>query len=171
MCSPVLAVTAIGTAMSMAGQYMQYQQESSAAQASADYNASVAANQAEVNQQLANNALAKGEADRERLLRSGVRHQGEMLSQLGASGFAADSGSALSLLGDSAQEIQYDANIVSHNAGMEAWQHQANANQNLNDQSWFNYQKKTAKGSSTAQWLGMGGSLLGGVASGMGRMK
>ena len=171
MCAPALAVTIISTVASMASQFIQYRQEKKAAQASADYNASIAADQARTSQALAQNEIAKGEADRERLIRGAARDQGEMRSMLGASGFEMDSGSGLSLLAESAQEHQYDANIVSHNAAMAAWQHQANANSALNNQSWYKYQKQQSKGSALAQGLAMGGSLLGGIGNAMGRSK
>lgn len=169
MCS-VLAVTAFSTIASAAGKFIEYRQETKAAQASADYNAAIAADQARTSRALAQNEIAKGEADRTRLLRSAAREQGEMRSQLGASGFEMDSGSGLSLLAESAQEHQYDANIVSQNAAMSAWQHEADANKALNNQNWFKYQRQQSKGSPLAQALGIGGSILGGIGSAMERL-
>lgn len=167
MCDVGIVITALSTIVGMAGQYAQYQQQSAAAQAQADYNAQIAAQEAATQQQLAQNEIAKGSAERNRLIRSGARHMGEMRSQLAASGFELDSGSALSLLGENAEEIQYDANIVSQNAAMSAWEHQVGATRAVNDQNWANYQKQQAQGSRTAQWLGMGGSLLGGIGTGL----
>ena len=167
MCSAAIILTAASTAVGMASQYYQYKQETNAAQAAAEYNSQIAADQARTSNALAQNELAKGDADRERLLRQGAQHQGEMKSQLAASGFEMDSGSGLSLLADSAQNIQYDAQITSHNAAMNAWQHQAGANKALNEQNWQNFQYKQSKGSRAAQLFGMGGSLLGGIATGM----
>lgn len=167
MCSIGIAVTALSTVAGMAGQYMQYQQQSAAQSAQAEYNAQIAAQEAATQQQLAQNEIAKGSAERNRLIRSGARHMGEMRSQLASNNIEMDSGSALSLLGESAEEIQYDANIVSQNAAMSAWEHQVGATRAVNDQNWANYQKQQAKGSRTAQWLGMGGTLLGGLGAGL----
>ena len=167
MCSIAIALTAASTVAGMASSYYQYQQQTSAAQAAAEYNSQIAADQARTSQALAQNEYAKGEAERERLLRQGAQHQGEMKSQLAASGFEMDSGSGLSLLADSAQNIQYDAQIVSQNAAMNAWQHQADANKALNEQNWQNFQYRNSKGSRADQLFGMGGSLLGGIATGM----
>ena len=166
MCNPMIFAVA-STVFSMASQYVSYRQESKAQQAAANYNAQIAANEKEVQQKLAQNELARGAAERERVIRAGARHQGEMRSMLGASGFEMDSGSGLSLLGESAEEIQYDANIVSQNAAMAAWQHEAGAVKAGNEQNWQLYQGQQSKGSRTAQWLGMGGSLLGGIGKGI----
>ena len=168
MCS-VIAVTALSAAASMASQYINYRQETKSAAASAQYNADVAADQARVSQALASQEMQKGENDRTRHLRNAARQMGDMRSQLGAGGFEMDSGSGLSMLAESAVEQQHDANIIGQNAAMNAWQHQADTNKALNQRNWYDYQRKNSKGSSTAQWLGMGGSLLGGIASGMGR--
>lgn len=167
MCSVAIAVTALSTVVSMVGQYTQTRQQTAAQEAQAKYNAQIAAQEAATQQQLAQNEIAKGSAERNRLIRSGVRKMGETRSQLGASGFEMDSGSPLSLLAESAEEIQYDANIVSQNAAMSAWEHQVGATRAVNDQNWANYQKSQAGGSRTAQWLGLGGSLLGGIGSGL----
>lgn len=167
MCDPTLAITAVSTLVGAAGQYAQYKSESAAQQSAAEYNAAIAAQEAATQQQLAQNELAKGEAERTRLLRSGARHQGELRSLMGASGFEMDSGSALSLLGESAEEIQYDANIVGQNAAMAAWSHQVGATRAINDRNWANYQKQQAKSGKGAMWVGIGGTLLGGLGKGL----
>ncbi len=92
---------------------------------------------------------------------------GELRSQLGASGFEMDSGSSLSLLGESAEEIQYDANIVSQNAAMAAWGHQVGATRAANDVSWQNFQKKQAGSGKGALFTSIGGSLLGSLGDGI----
>lgn len=159
-----MALSAISTGVGMYAQHQQAKAQTSAAQASAQYNAQIAANEAEGQRQLAQNEIAKGAADRERLLRAGARKQGELRSQLGASGFEMDSGSALSLLGESAEEIQYDAEITSRNAAMNAWQHQAGIVKAQNAGTYASWEGEQAgKGSN----LGMFGTLLGGLGSGL----
>lgn len=167
MCGFGIAVTALSTVVGLVGQYVQYQQQAAAQSAQAEYNAQIAAREAAAHQQLAQNEIAKGAAERSRLIRSGARHLGEMRSQMAASGFELDSGSPLSLLGESAEDIQYDANVVSRNAAMAAWEHQVGATRAVNDQNWANYQKRQATGGRTAQWLGLGGTLLGGIGTGL----
>lgn len=162
-----LAVTALSTAMSMYAQSEQQRAAQNAANSQAEYNSQVAARQQATQEQLAQNEVAKGISERDRFLRNASRQQGEMAGMLGASGFAMDSGSSLSLLGESAEEAQYDADIISQNANMAAWQHQVGATSAINDQSMFAYQKANAGSGKTASMLGMGGTLLGGIASGM----
>ncbi|MDR2946431.1 MAG: hypothetical protein LBV79_06775 [Candidatus Adiutrix sp.] len=166
MCHPVAFAVASAVA-SAASKFVEYRQQTKAAKASADYNAAIAADQAEVSKALARNEIAKGDADRERAMRASARQMGEMRSQLGASGFEMDSGSGLSLLAESAQEQQYDANIITNNAATAAWQHEANANSALNNQSWYKYQRQQSKGSALAVGLGVGGSILGGIGGAM----
>lgn len=158
MCNPAIAVTAISTAVQMVGQYAQARGQRQAN----EYNAKVAANEAATQRQLADNEMAKGAAERNRLLRAGAQHMGEMRSQLGASGFTMDSGSTLSLLEQSAAEIQYDANITSQNAAMNAWQNEYGAVRSTNDSIWARHQSKDK-----SYLFSMGGSLLSGIAGGM----
>lgn len=164
-----LIITAISTAVSMYAQHQQTKAQESSAKAAAQYNADAAAQEAETQRQLAQNEIAKGAAERNRVIRSGLRHMGEMRSGLAASGFEMDSGSALSVLGESAEEIQYDADITTQNAHMAAWQHQVGIAGAENAGAWANYQKDQAKNSGAASALAMGGTLLGGIAQGMGQ--
>lgn len=168
MCSFAIAgmaITALSTVAQMAGQAQQQQQQQKAAEASAAYNAQIAANEAAVQQQLAQNEISKGIADRERQQRDAARKMGEMRANMGASGFEMDSGSNLSLLEESAAEHQYDSNVIMSNARQAAWQHQVGATQAQNQQSYSNWQKANAKQDNT---LGMVGTLLGGIGTGIG---
>ena len=160
-----VALAVAGTAMSMYSQYEQGKQQAKAATAQAEYNAQVAENEKAQQQQLAQNEIAKGIAERDRHMRNVSRQQGEMASMLAASGFEIDSGSNLSMLGESAEEAQYDANIITQNSHQAAWQHQVGVNAADNQLSLLSAQKSNAK--TGTDWLGMGGTLLGGIASGM----
>ncbi|UQZ90836.1 hypothetical protein C4J81_17125 [Deltaproteobacteria bacterium Smac51] len=153
----------------MYGQYQQQKVSEAAAKQSAEYNAQVAAADQASQTQLAQNEIAKGAAERNRHMRGGARQMGEMRSQLAASGFEMDSGSGLSLLGESAEEIQYDANIIDQNTNMSAWQYQVGAANAANNQSWANYQKSQAGSGRTSTLIGMGGTLLGGLGQGLGQ--
>lgn len=159
-----LAVTAIATAASM---YAQYQGQKSA-KAAAEYNAQVAENEAAAQEQLARNEMSKGIADRERQQRAAARQMGEMRANMGASGFEMDTGSMSSLLAESAEEHQYDSNVIMQNAAQAAWQHQVARTGALNNQSFANWQGANADSGRTGTYLGMGGTLLSGIASGIG---
>lgn len=162
-----LAMSALSTGVGMYAQSEQQRAAQKAANDQAEYNSQVAAQQQATQEQLAQNEVAKGISERDRFLRNASRQQGDAASMLAAGGFAMDSGSALSLLGESAEEAQYDADIISQNANMAAWQHQMGATSAANDRSMFAYQKANAGSGKTASMLGMGGTLLGGIASGM----
>lgn len=69
-------------------------------------------------------ALAQGEADADKQRREAARKQGEKASMLAASGFAMDSGSAESLLAESAEEAAHENARIRHNAALEAWKQQ-----------------------------------------------
>ena len=162
-----LVMSALSTGVGMYAQSEQQRAAQKAANDQAEYNSAVAAEQQATQEQLAQNEVAKGISDRDRFLRNASRQQGETASMMGASGFAMDSGSALSLLGESAEEAQYDADIISQNANMAAWGHQVGATSAINDQSMFAYQKANSGSGKTASMIGMGSTLLGGIANGM----
>lgn len=163
-----LATTALSTGVGMYGQAMQQQQAAQAAEASAAYNAQVAENQAATQRELAQNEIAKGISERERQQRSAARAMGEMRAQMGASGFTLDSGSNLSLLAESAQEHQYDSNLIMSNANQAAWQHLVGASQAENQKSYSQWQGDNAHAGDGLAALGMAGTLLGGIGSGLG---
>lgn len=163
------AVAVISTAVSMYSQHEQQKSQEKAAKASAEYNAEVAAQEAATQRQLAQNELGKGIAERNRHARAAAQRQGELASMFGASGFAMDSGSTVGMLGDSMEEEQYDANIITQNANMAAWQHEAAATTADNQKSMFDYQYANAGSGRGASMLGMIGTGLGGIAQGMGQ--
>ena len=163
-----LAVTAIATAASMYAQYQGQKTQEKNAKAAAAYNAQVAENEAATQQQLAQNEISKGIADKERQQRAAARAMGEMRANMGASGFEMGSGSNVSLLAESAEEHQYDSNVITQNAAQAAWQHQVARTGALNNQGFANWQGENAGSGRTGTYLGMGGTLLSGIASGIG---
>ena len=162
-----LAVTAIATAASMYAQYQGQKTQEKSAKSAAEYNAQVAENEAATQQQLAQNEIQKGIADRERQQRAAARSMGEMRAGMGASGFEMDTGSMVSLLDESAVEHQYDSNIIRQNSEQAAWQHMVGVTAANNNQAFAQYQGDNAGSGRTGTYLGMGGTLLGGVASGL----
>ena len=164
-----MALSAVTTGISMVAQNQQAQQQANAQKAAAEYNAQVAANEAATQQELARNEIAKGIDDRERQQRQAARAMGEMRANMGASGFEMDSGSNASLLAESAQEHQYDSQIIMSNASQAAWQHLVAAGSADNQQSWANWQGSTADSGRSANGLAMAGTLLGGIGTGIGQ--
>lgn len=171
MCEPVtiatLAVTAVSTAVGMYAQNQQQKAQSKAANQAATAQMQAAENDRAAQMQLAQNENAKTAAELDRHRRMAVREMGSMRSALGASGIEIDSGTNLSMLGENAQELQYDANIIAQNGAMNAHQYLVGATAAENDYAFAKYQKSQAGSDSNASLLGMGGTLLGGIASGL----
>lgn len=176
MCEPATIMTGVGiglsaisTGIGMVAQNQQAQQQASAQKAAAEYNAQVAANEAATQQELARNEIAKGIDDRERQQRQAARAMGEMRANMGASGFEMDSGSSASLLAESAQEHQYDSQVIMSNANQAAWQHLVSAGSAQNQQNWANWEGSNANSGRGAANLAMAGTLLGGIGTGIGQ--
>ena len=164
-----LAIMSAATAVYTTNEQGKAQAEAATAQA--QYGADVAAQEAATQDQLAKNEISKGIADRERHLRDAGRKQGEAASMLAANGFALDSGSAASMLAESAEESAYDANIISHNAANAAWSHSVGATNAQNQQSAYIAQGQNAKYDSKTGMLAGGASLLGSLGSNMSMFK
>jgi hypothetical protein len=73
------------------------------------------------------------------------------------------------LLGESAAEHQYDSAKIMSNAEQSAWQHQVAAMNATNQGNLYDWQAANAKSGRTASLLAMGGTLLGGIGSGIGK--
>lgn len=170
MCTmtAMVVTTLATTALSMAGQYQQQRTQEKTAKASAAYNMQVAENEAAMQQQLARNEISRGVADSERQQRQAARAMGEMRAGMGASGFEMDTGAMVSLLGESATEHQYDANITRQNSEQAAWQHMVGVTAANNNAALANYQRRNATSGRAGAYLGMGGTLLGGIGSAIG---
>ena len=162
-----IAVTVVATAVSMYAQHEQQKAQEKSAKSAAEYNAQVAENEAATQQQLAQNEIQKGIADRERQQRAAARSMGEMRAGMGASGFEMDTGSMVSLLDESATEHQYDSNIIRQNSEQAAWQHMVGVTAANNNGAFARYQGDNASSGRLGSYLGMGGTLLGGIGSGI----
>jgi hypothetical protein len=162
-------LTVLATAVSMYAQQQQQKTAQRSAEAAAEYNAQVAENEAAAQQQLAQNEISKGIADRERQHRAAARAMGEMRANMGAGGFEMDSGSNLSLLAESAAEHQYDIGITTRNADMAAWQYQRGQASALNNKAFADYQYANAGSGQGATNLAMAGTLLGSIGKSIGQ--
>ena len=160
-----LALTVASTAMAMYAQHEQGRQQQAAMNAQAEAEAQALETEKALKHELAQGELAKGEAERTRQQRAAMRLHGEAVAGMGASGLTLDSGSNLSLLGESMEEAQYDSNIITENANRAAWQHQVGITNLENQQSMLSARAKNAN--TGTDWLGMGGTLLGGIGAGM----
>jgi hypothetical protein len=157
------------TGLGIIGGLQQQRAQEKAAKDAAEYNAQVAANEIQTRRQLAQAEIAKGAAERDRAARSGLRTMGQMRSTMAASGFEIDTGSNLSLLGESAQELQYDANVIDQNTAMSVWQQQAGMTSAQNQADFSRYQASQASAGKTGSILSAAGTLLGGIGYGLGK--
>jgi len=153
----------------MYAQNQAQKSQAASAKAAASANAQMAENQAATHREQARNEIAKGIADRERQQRHAARAMGEQRANMGASGFEMDSGSNLSLLAESAGEHQYDSAVITSNAEQAAWQHEVAAMNAVNQGSMFNWQAANANSGRGAANMGMFGTLLGGIGTGIGQ--
>ena len=163
-----IGLMAVSTALTVAGQMQAQKTQEKSAKAAAKYNAQVAENEAATQRQLAMNEIAKGAAERSQQQRKAARAMGEMRAGMGASGFEMDTGSMVSLLEESAAEHQYDSSVISSNAQQAAWQHMVGVTAADNNKSFANWQESNADSGRTGSYLGMGGTILGGISSGIG---
>ena len=160
-----LAMTALSTAMSMTAQVQQQRQQQNAMNAQANAQAQALENEKALKHELAQGELAKGAAERARQQREAMRRQGEAAARMGASGLTLDSGSNLSMLGENMEEAQHDSNIITENANRAAWEREVDISNLGNQQAMLSARTKNA--STGTDWLGLGGTLLGGITSGM----
>ena len=165
-----VAATVISTAVGMYSQSVAAKQQEKAAKDAAYNNAQIAENQQAVQEGLARNEMQKGINDRERQQRKAAQAMADMRAQMGAAGFEIDSGTNLSLLAESAQEHQYDSQVTLSNAQQAAWAHQVGATNAENSKNFALYQGEQAWNNGLTTGINMAGTLLGGIASGIGNV-
>ena len=164
MCS----ISALGLAASLAGSVMGgAAQDQQAAAGAAEYQARAAAGEAESRRNLARAEIEKGAEERGRIIRAGLARQGELAAGLGASGFALDQGSHLSLLGQSAEETQHEASLAGQDAALRAWKHQAGAAGSENEGAFARFQAQVRAAQAEKNRLGLAGTILGNLGRGL----
>lgn len=153
-----LGTTLLGTAVSAYGQY----QATSAVNKQADYQAKVAANNAQTAEMEAKFAEQQGQRNAEEQRRRTAIMVGAQRAKMGASGAVVDTGSFLDLTLDTAKQGELDAMALVNEGRMEAWRARVQGT---------NYQAQSAlyKSSKTNPFLAAGGTLLEGAGrAGMG---
>lgn len=165
-----LVLTAVSTAAGIAGQVMQADQANKATSAQAKYQQQQLDQQKAMQEQQAQDAIARGSEEKNQQQRNASRIMGEQRSMLAASGVEMDSGSALTQIVESAEEAQHDSNIITQNASREAWGYQVGANNTENQKSLVAATAKNtiAANTSAAAW-GAGTTLLSGLSKGVGQ--
>lgn len=156
MCSPTIALMAIGTGISAFGQY----QAGKAAKAQANYASQVAKNNAIIQEQNAKAALDKASADKEDRRRETLQRIGLQRAQLAAQGFDVGDGSALDILGDTAALGELDVLRIEADGENRARNFRVQAS-NYTAESDLQIMK--GKSASSAGKIGAFSTLLGGA--------
>lgn len=153
-----LAVSVLGTGMSV---YVQAQQ-ANAANAQAEYQSQVAANNAKTAEMEAQYAEQQGERNAEAQRRKTAIMIGAQRARMGASGVVADTGSFLDLSLDTAKMGELDAMALQEEGELAAWRARA---QGTN----YRAQSTLYGASKTSPWASATGTLLSGLGhAGMG---
>jgi hypothetical protein len=147
-----LGTTLLGTGVQAYGQYTV----AKAANAQADYQAKVAANNAATAEMEAKFAEQQGERNAEAQRRKTAIMIGSQRARMGASGAVVDSGSFLDLTLDTAKQGELDAKALLNEGRMQAWRSRVQGT-NLMAQS------NLYKSSKTNPFLAAGGTLLEGA--------
>ena len=162
MCAVTTAVTALIAAASTAVAMQQQKAQAQAQQKQMEYQAQMLEQDKANARQKAQAALAAGEAEASLLRRDSARKQGELAAAMSASGFALDSGSNLSLLGEAAEESAHKASLLRHETATNAWNLQQ---QGLDAENRAQFERMRAAQTGTNVRYGMAQSLLGGLGS------
>lgn len=161
MCSPAaipIVITLVGTAVSAYGQM----QQAKAANAQADYQSKVAANNAATAEMEAKFAEQQGQRNAEAQRRKTAIMVGAQRARMGASGAVVDSGSFLDLTLDTVKSGELDAMALLEEGQMAAWRARV---QGTN----YKAQGQLYGMSKTNPYIGAAGTLLQGAGqAGMG---
>ncbi|CCG40162.1 virion core protein, T7 gp14 family [Magnetospirillum molischianum] len=153
-----LALSAIGTGMSVYGQIQQGEQQKKMA----DYQAAVGEQNAKISDRAAQDAEERGRVAEQQQRLKTSQTIGTQRSALASSGVQVDSGSALDVVSDSSMLGEMDALTVRQNAEREAYQYKVQAYSSRTQSGMSTLAGKNA--ASNAAW-GAGSTLIGGLGS------
>jgi hypothetical protein len=157
MCEPttILALTAIGTAVSAYGQY----QSGKAQEAQYEYQSAVSRNNSIIAEQNAQDATKRGAAEADTNRRKVASFVGTQRAGFGASGAMVDSGSPLDIIADTAMLGELDTQNILGNAEREARGYRT---QGMNFQAESGLMDSSAKSAGRAGVFNAGSTILGG---------
>lgn len=162
MCDPVTAI-AVSTVASIGGAMMQMQaqnQQAEAQQASLNYQRQVAENNAATSEALAKDATERGRAEERRHRQQVQQLLGRQQAVFGATGLQT-SGSALGILGDTAEMGELDALQIRDNAEREAFGFRAQASNDRAQAGLLGQQAANVQGATIAPLLNATASVAG----------
>ena len=158
MAAASLALAAVGTATSVAGQA----QQGAASASMANYQAQVARNNQMVAEWNAQRALQQGQVDEQNQRFKTASVLGSQRAALASQGGDVDSGSPLDIEADTARAGEYDAQTIGNNAALKAYGYRV---QGANAGADANLDNFKAGSTMAALPFGIGSTLLGGAKS------
>lgn len=142
--------------------------EGRASSNAAEYNAAIADREAKVNDAQAVDAIERGEQEESRHRQKMSILKGQQRATQGASGFLVDSGSALDVLADTAEQAELDALAIRRNAELEAWGYRTGALAKRDEANLERYKSGQYR---TSGMISAGSTLLGGAESSLAKYR
>lgn len=172
MCTLMMALSGVGTAMSAYGSYAQgkAQEASLLGQArSAEYTAAAERQNAEIARSRAEDEMDRGKTEDSRLRERGRQFLGSQRAALASNGVQLDSGSPLAMQEDTMNTVEEDAAAARYNTALTAWGFGVDATNAQTRANHADYEaaslKRAAKDAGRAGTLGAATSLIGGASS------
>lgn len=168
MCEPTtilyagaLIISAIGVGVQAYGK----KQDQEAANKAAEYNATILERNAQIADMQVENARQRGELEEKQFRLSLSKLKGEQRASFGASGAVVDTGSPLDVLLDTAEQGEFDALTIRHNAAVEAWGYGNQASDYRSQAVLTRFSKKSPSFAATSTLLTGAGQIAGQAAS------
>ena len=156
----MMGFSAVTSVAGLGFQAYSSMQQSAAAQDSADYNAAVQRNNAQLAEYQAQDAVTRGDKATEDHMRKVAQLKGSQKASMAARGLDLSEGSALNILTDTDLFGEIDANTIQTNAAREAWGYRA---QGSNSTAQANLYKMQADNQNPL--MAGAGTLLAGAGS------
>lgn len=161
MCIGLETLAIIGTLASTGMSVMGSIQQGKAAEAQANYQAQVSANNAQVAKMQAEDAIKRGKQEEEEHRVQVRRMLGAQRAGIAGSGFDLGDATSQDILGDTAAMGEFDALQIRSNAAREAWGYEV---QGSNFTAEAQLQRARGKSARQASYWQAGGDLLSGAS-------
>lgn len=152
-----LVTSAIGVGVEAASARREVQAQNAAA----EYNAQVAARNAELENARAVDARVRGELEVQDYRRKVSKLVGQQRATFGASGAVVDTGSPLAVTEDTEATAELDALAIQRNAAREVWGHQVQSQNYSSEAGFLRASKRSPKQAYRTTLLTGGSRLLG----------
>lgn len=168
MCEPTTIIMGASLALSAIGvgvQAYSANKEAKAANAAAEYNASIQERNATIAGIRANDAIARGDIEEKKYRLQVSKLVGEQRSEYGASGVVVDTGSPLDVNLDTVEQGELDALTIRHNASIEAWGLRNQAEEAIGNASLYRATRRSPAVAAGTTLLSGAGQIAGQAAN------